>query len=143
MKTSILTTLFLGIALGGSAQEYKIKAPDKQMPIIEGKLKLGGTAPDGGSISFNNYYMSINGQPVIPVTGEFHFSRYPAEQWEEEILKMKAGGISVLPTYVFWSIHEPYEGQWRWTGNYDLRRFVELCQKHGMPVIIRDRKSVV
>lgn len=137
MKTSILTTLFLGIALGGSAQEYKIKAPDKQMPIIEGKLKLGGTAPDGGSISFNNYYMSINGQPVIPVTGEFHFSRYPAEQWEEEILKMKAGGISVLPTYVFWSIHEPYEGQWRWTGNYDLRRFVELCQKHGMPVIIR------
>ena len=45
MKTSILTTLFLGIALGGSAQEYKIKAPDKQMPIIEGKLKLGGTAP--------------------------------------------------------------------------------------------------
>ncbi|MCF0187150.1 MAG: beta-galactosidase, partial [Bacteroidaceae bacterium] len=55
----------------------------------------------------------------------------------EEIMKMKAGGVNVIPTYVFWSFHEEKEGQWDWTGNKDLRRFVELCKKHDMPVIIR------
>ena len=59
------------------------------------------------------------------------------DQWEEEILKMKAGGISVIPTYVFWNIHEEQEGRFRWDGQRDLRRFLQLCQKHGMQVIIR------
>lgn len=137
MKKIITTTLILGASLSVSAKEYEITAPASQMPIVEGNLNMGGTSPDGGSIEFNNYYMSIDGKPVIPVTGEFHFSRYPAEQWEEEIIKMKAGGVNVLPTYVFWSFHEEKEGQWTWTGNRDLRRFIELCKKHDMPVIIR------
>ena len=59
----------------------------------------------------NNFYMSIDGRPVIPVMGEFHYARYPREQWEEEILKMKAGGVNVLPTYVFWSLHEEVEAR--------------------------------
>ena len=98
---------------------------------------MGGTSPSGGRIDVNNFYMSIDGRPAIPVMGEFHFSRYPADQWEEEILKMKAGGVTVIPTYIFWSIHEEVEGQFRWDGQRNLRRFVELCQKHHMPVIVR------
>lgn len=98
---------------------------------------MGGSSPTGGSISVNNFYMSIDGRPVIPVMGEFHYARYPREQWEEEILKMKAGGVNVLPTYVFWSLHEEVEGQFRWDGQRDLRYFLQLCKKHEMPVIIR------
>ena len=100
-------------------------------------LRMGGSSPTGGSISVNNFYMSIDGRPVIPVMGEFHYARYPREQWEEEILKMKAGGVNVLPTYVFWSLHEEVEGQFRWDGQRDLRYFLQLCKKHEMPVIIR------
>ena len=95
--------LLAGLGLMAHAQRvYEITAPATPMKIVEGQLKMGGSSPTGGSISVNNHYMSIDGMPVIPVMGEFHYSRYPAEQWEEEILKMKAGGISVLPTYVFW-----------------------------------------
>lgn len=100
-------------------------------------LRMGGSSPTGGSISVNNFYMSIDGRPLIPVMGEFHYARYPREQWEEEILKMKAGGVNVLPTYVFWSLHEEVEGQFRWDGQRDLRYFLQLCKKHEMPVIIR------
>ena len=100
-------------------------------------LRMDGSSPTGGSISVNNFYMSIDGRPVIPVMGEFHYARYPREQWEEEILKMKAGGVNVLPTYVFWSLHEEVEGQFRWDGQRDLRYFLQLCKKHEMPVIIR------
>ena len=58
---------------------------------------------------------------MLPVTGEFHYSRYPAAQWEQAILKMKAGGLTFIPTYVFWNIHEEKEGVFDWNGNRDLR----------------------
>ena len=137
----MIKNLFLALACSAAlplgAQTYKLKAPATPMKIVEGQLNMGGTSPSGGSIAVNNYYMSIDGRPVIPVMGEFHFSRYPRAQWEEEIVKMKAGGVNVLPTYVFWALHEPREGEFHWEDNLDLRYFLQLCQKHGMPVIIR------
>jgi len=64
--------------------------------------------------------------------GEFHYSRYPEAYWEEEILKMKASGVQVIATYVIWIHHEEIEGQFDWSGQRDLRRFAQLCAKHGM-----------
>ncbi len=69
--------------------------------------------------------------------GEFHFSRYPSDQWEQELQKMKAGGINVVLTYVFWSFHEAREGHFDWSGNLNLRRFVNLCHENGLMVIVR------
>lgn len=136
-KITILCGLAALTITAAAQQVYELNAPDVPMAIKEGHLNMGGTSPDGGSIDVNSYYMSIDGKPAIPVMGEFHFSRYPCEQWEEEIVKMKAGGVNVLPTYVFWSLHEEVEGQFRWDGQRDLRRFLLLCKKHDMPVIIR------
>ena len=126
------------VALPVEAQNvYELTAPKVEKIIYTKHLKLGGTAPDGGSIEVNSFYMLRNGKPMLPVTGEFHYSRYPAEQWEQAILKMKAGGLTIIPTYVFWNIHEEKEGVFDWNGNRDLRRFVELCKKHDMDVIVR------
>ena len=136
----LLTTLSLlawGIAFCAAQHVYELTAPAQPKVIRSEHLRMGGTSPSGGRIDVNNFYMSIDGRPAIPVMGEFHFSRYPADQWEEEILKMKAGGVTVIPTYIFWSLHEEVEGQFRWDGQRNLRRFVELCQKHHMPVIVR------
>ena len=116
---------------------YELLAPAQPKVIKSDHLRMGGANPKGERIDVNSFYMSIGGKPVIPVMGEFHYSRYPAEQWEEEILKMKAGGVNVLPTYVFWSLHEEVEGQFRWDGQRNLRGFIELCKKHDMSVIVR------
>lgn len=138
MKSIILTSALCAMTATVMAQQvYELSAPVKEKVIYTGHLKLGGTRPGGGSIDVNSYYMSMDGKPVIPVMGEFHYSRYPHEQWEEEILKMKAGGINVLPTYIFWSLHEEQEGVFNWSGNLDIRRFFELCKKHDMNVIVR------
>jgi len=138
MKRYMVMAAMAAVALGTTAQKvYELTAPATPKVIRDSHLRMGGTSPTGGSISVNNYYMSIDGRPTIPVMGEFHYSRYPAEQWEEEILKMKAGGVTVLPTYVFWSLHEEVEGQFRWDGQRNIRRFLELCKKHEMPVIVR------
>ncbi len=75
-------------------------------PVMSGHLKMGGTNPRGVEINVNNRHLTLDGKPWLPVMGEFHFSRYPRAQWEEEILKMKAGGIDIVSTYIFWIHHE-------------------------------------
>lgn len=131
--------MILACMITGSleGQLYKIDASDPEKEIFSGHLNLGGSNPTGDSISFNNYFMMVNEKPVIPVMGEFHYSRYPYKYWEEEILKMKAGGMTVIPTYVFWNIHEEEEGVFDWTGDSNLRRFVELCAKNDVWTMVR------
>lgn len=97
----------------------------------------GGRSPDGQTLSINDRYLMRDGKPWFPVMGEFHYSRYPESQWEKEILKMKAGGIQIVSTYIFWIHHEEIEGRFDWSGQRNLRNFVELCERHGMYVWIR------
>jgi len=140
MVLLITSTLFFCCAsstLSSTSKTYHLKADSVSTKTHREHLKMGGSNPQGDSISFTNYYMEFNGLPVMPVMGEFHFSRYPAKYWEEEILKMKAGGLDVIPTYVFWSIHEEEQGVFNWSGDRNLRRFVELCAKNNIWTIIR------
>ncbi|MBN2154323.1 MAG: beta-galactosidase [Candidatus Lokiarchaeota archaeon] len=90
-------------------------------------LGMGGTSPAGKTIDLTSQYITIDGKPVLPVSGEMHFSRYPHQFWEEELLKMKACGITVVATYIFWIHHEEVKDEFDWTGDRDLRRFVQLC----------------
>jgi hypothetical protein len=111
---------------------------DASQPFTEPGPALydGGSAksPSGSVLGLNSRYLTRDGKPWLPVVGEFHYTRYPESRWEEEILKMKAAGVDVIATYVFWIHHEEIEGQFDWQGRRDLRRFIELCAKHGMLV---------
>ena len=69
--------------------------------------------------------------------GEFHFSRYPRAQWEEELLKMKAAGVNIVAAYIIWIHHEEVKGQTDWTDQRDLRVFAELCSKNGLLLVAR------
>ena len=96
-----------------------------------------GISKNGEEISFTNYYMEKNGEPFFGVSGEFHFSRMNEMRWEDELIKMKMCGINMVATYVFWIHHEEEEGAFDFSGSRDIRRFVELCAKHGLYVILR------
>ena len=126
------------LSLGDKSITYGLNAADLSGPkMVMGHLKMGGKNPKGQEITANNLYFSIDGKPVLPVMGEFHFSRYPRQYWEESILKMKADGVDIIATYVFWIYHEEIEDQFDWAGNNDLRYFLELCSKHNMYVFLR------
>jgi beta-galactosidase len=100
-------------------------------------FSAGGRSPAGQVLAANSRYLLRDGRPWLPVMGEFHYSRYPADEWEHELLKMKAGGVEIVATYVFWIHHEEAEGQFNWSGQRDLRRFITLCVKHGLYSWIR------
>jgi len=106
-------------------------------PPVSGHLKVGGSNPQGVEINANSRYLTLGGKPWFPVMGEFHYARYPHAEWERELLKMKAGGINIVSVYIFWIHHEEIEGQFDWSGDRDLRQFVQLCAKHGLYVWLR------
>lgn len=93
--------------------------------------------PRAQILGINRRYLTLNGKPWLPVMAEFHYSRVPESLWETEILKMKAAGVDIVSTYVFWIHHEEVEGHFDWTGRRDLRHFVKLCAAHGMYVWLR------
>ncbi|MDO5519458.1 MAG: beta-galactosidase, partial [bacterium] len=96
-----------------------------------------GTNTKGTTLGFTNYYMEKNKQPFFGVCGEFHFSRFDAGRWEDELIKMKLCGINVVSTYLFWNHHEEEEGVFDFSGNKNVRDFIKLCKKHGLNVILR------
>ncbi|RPK30709.1 beta-galactosidase [Paenibacillus xylanexedens] len=123
-------------SIAGSQIRFILDAKDKE--IRAGRMTgSSGKNPRGESYDFTNYYMLRNDKPHIPVVGEFHFSRFAYLQWEEELLKMKAGGVNIVASYVFWNFHEEQEGEFNWSGNLNLRHFVDLCGKHELPLIVR------
>ncbi|MBP6759047.1 MAG: beta-galactosidase, partial [Flavobacterium sp.] len=137
-KFYALLSALLFVAFSLSAQNnYHIDITKVRTDVTRGHLDLGGKNPAGEEISVNSFYLEKNGKPFIPVIGEFHFSRYPHQYWDEELKKMKAGGITVVATYVFWNMHEFKEGKFDWAGDLDVRRFTELCAQNGLEVLMR------
>src|ERR1017187_3601307 len=107
-------------------------------PAETGYFKLGTTKnPAGHEIGVNSRSLLFDGQPVFPVMGEFHYSRCPQAEWREELVKMKAGGVDIVATYVFWIHHEEIEGQWNWSGQRDLKKFLQTCNELGLKAVVR------
>ena len=103
-----------------------------------GHIRLGtAIAPGGHALGINNQYLTRDGRPWLPVMGEFHYSRSPADSWAAELAKMKSAGINVVASYIIWNHHEEEQGRFNWRGNRDLRRFVQLAHKAGLEVMLR------
>jgi beta-galactosidase len=139
MRTVVIAGL--AVVVGIQARAQNLISIDATAPMVAPQpvaAKLGASRnPRGQVIGVNSQYLTLDGKPWLPVMGEFQYSRYPEEEWEQEILKMKAAGVQVIEMYIIWNHHEEVEGQFDWTGRRDLRKFVELCAKHGMDVYPR------
>jgi hypothetical protein len=79
----------------------------------------------------------LDGKPWVPIAGEFHYARYPRSDWRDELLKMKAGGINTVSSYVFWIHHEEIRGEFDWSDRRSLRDFLKLCDEVGLKAIVR------
>ena len=89
------------------------------------------------AISWDKYSLMFDGRRVCPVMGEVHYSRIPAAEWADEVRKMKEGGVTVIACYVFWNHIEETEGVFDWSGQRNLRQFLEVCQAEQLPVVLR------
>ena len=79
----------------------------------------------------------VNGEKLQIISGSIHYFRVVPEYWRDRLEKLKAMGCNTVETYVAWNVHEPYEGEFHFEGEYDLCRFMELAQELGLYVILR------
>ncbi len=97
---------------------------------------FGGTVMDL-EYGITEQYLTKNNKPYIYRMGEIHYSRVPKECWEEELVKMRDGGIDVISSYVIWIHHEEKEGEFCFDGNRNIAKFIGICKKLGLPFVLR------
>lgn len=116
--------------------KYRFKEMQSE-PLLINHLNMGGRNPQGEEINLTSRYFTRAEKPWIGIMGEFHFSRYAREDWHRELCKMKAGGITVVSAYLFWIYHEELEGEFDFTGDRDVRKFIQDCADVGLDAVIR------
>ena len=88
-------------------------------------------------IDYENNCFLKDGKPFRYISGCFHYFRVPRFYWKDRLLKMKAGGLNAVQTYIAWNIHEPVHGQFNFEGDADLVSFIKMANNLGLLVIIR------
>lgn len=115
---------------------YKFKDYHKS-DILTNHLNMGGDNPDGERIDVTSLCFMRGGKPWIGVMGEYHFTRDNRDNWYRELCKMRAGGITVVATYLFWIYHEEIEGEFDFSGDRDIRKFIIDAKRAGLDAVIR------
>lgn len=88
-------------------------------------------------IKYNSLNLFKNGKPWLPIAGEMQYSRTRREEWRDSLYKMKAGGVDIVQSYVFWIHHEEIEGVYDFSGNKSLRDFLQEIKDAGMYMYLR------
>ena len=72
------------------------------MPAATPLPSMGADKGPSGTFSVDSISMMFNGERFYGVAGEIHPARIPAEQWREQLLRMRAGGLNIISVYLFW-----------------------------------------
>ena len=102
-----------------------------------GQSVASSAAKTGQSFKAGKGTFLLNGEPFVVKAAELHYPRIPREYWGHRIDMCKALGMNTVCLYVFWNAHEPQPDKFDFTGQNDLRSFVELCKEKDMKVILR------
>lgn len=105
-------------------------ADDARRRLVQGQGARRN--PVGIEISLDSRSLLLGGKPWMPVMAEMQYSRCARSLWRDGLLKMKAGGVDVVATYVFWIHHEEAEGEFDFSGQRSLREFALLCRDLGL-----------
>jgi len=79
--------------------------------------------------TYDNVSILKDNKRIFPIMGEIHYSRVPRNEWKERLLKMKAGGITIVSSYVIWIHHEEIENQYDWTGECFLESVLGVTER--------------
>ena len=95
------------------------------------------TSPSGHVLSVDSGGFRIDANPFLDISGEMHFSRVPRSAWAKNLRRLKAAGLTTVASYVLWIHHEEQQGVFDFTGQRDLRAFVEEAARASLFVSLR------
>ncbi|KAI3643618.1 hypothetical protein MP228_013173 [Amoeboaphelidium protococcarum] len=91
------------------------------------------------NVTYDHRALKINGKRQMLMVATIHYPRSLPSQWRSLLRKIRQAGNNAIDTYVFWDLHEPERGQYRFTPNTneDLRLFIRIAQEEDLYVILR------
>ncbi|MFG0283711.1 MAG: beta-galactosidase [Phycisphaerales bacterium JB039] len=89
------------------------------------------------TVTFDGRSFMLDGRRIWLVSGQVAYGRIPREHWADRIHAARLAGVNTIETPVFWSQHEPRPGQFDFSGDNDLRHFVQLVGDAGLWLILR------
>jgi beta-galactosidase len=95
------------------------------------------TSPLGHILSIDSGGFRLDNIPFLDISGEMHFSRVPTSGWAKTLRRLRAAGLTTVASYVLWIHHEEVQGEFNFTGQRDLRAFVQEAAKAGLYVSLR------
>jgi beta-galactosidase len=93
------------------------------------------SAPQTFSVQGDQFI--LNGKPFQIHSGEMHYPRVPEAEWRVRMKMARAMGLNTICTYVFWNAHERRPGEWDFSGNLNVAKFVRTAQEEGLYVLLR------
>ncbi|XP_029935731.1 beta-galactosidase [Myripristis murdjan] len=94
-------------------------------------------APGSFSVDYKNDCFRKDGEAFRYISGSIHYSRIPRVYWKDRLLKMYMAGLNAIQTYIPWNYHEPSPDQYNFSGDRDVKHFLQLAQDIGLLVILR------
>ncbi len=83
----------------------------------------------------------MDGLHVPLISAQFDFYRHLPMFWEPLLREIQNVGFPIVSTFVCWDFHEVGPGDYDFSGrtdaSRDLRRFLSLCKKYGLLVLLR------
>ena len=107
------------------------------LTLWPGAATAAPDAPKIQTFTTSDEEFVLDGKPHLIRSGELHYPRVPAEYWRDRMKKMRSMGLNTLSTYVFWNLHEPKPGQFDFSGQLDLARFIKTAAEEGLNVLLR------
>jgi beta-galactosidase len=89
------------------------------------------------TVDYNNNRFLKDGEAFRYASGSIHYSRVPSALWRDRLMKMRAGGLNAIQTYVPWNFHETSPGVYNFRGDRNISNFLEIAQASGLLVILR------
>ena len=88
-------------------------------------------------VTYDGRSFMLDGRRLWISGGSIHYARLPRDQWADRIAQAKLAGINTIELPIVWSRHESRPGHFDFTGENDIRHFVELVGQAGMYVFLR------
>jgi len=88
-------------------------------------------------LTYDSEKFYLDGEEYRILSGTIHYFRVPEEYWVDRLTKLKNCGFNTVETYTCWNLHERQEGNFDFSGNLNLSKFIKTADDLGLNVILR------
>lgn len=89
------------------------------------------------NLSYDAQSFLIDARRTWLVSTTLSYTSINPKDWSARIAQARHAGMNCIEVIVPWRVHEPEQGKFHFTGQANLRKFVQLIIAQGMNIILR------